>query len=224
MNSIKKIIVTLLCLGIVFLCGCTPEDSSQKSFTSYGYTFPAEIEDLSIESCYLYSGEYVEDGSFEFCENVAAIKLKNNSEIDIQYLIINLETDSKLLSFEVTTLPAGSTVVALEKSKQTLTEDEKIISFKIDARADFVNKLSLLEDTFILQCNTKSINIKNISDNDILSDIYIYYKKVNEDGDLFGGITFRAKADGLKPDEIKQIPASNFDPDNSEVLFVNYAS
>lgn len=224
MNIIKKIFAALLCLGIIFLCGCNPADSSQKSFTRYGYTFPAEIEDLSVESCYLYSGEYVEDGSFEICENVAAIKLKNNSEKDIQYLIINLETDSKLLSFEVTTLPAGSTVVALEKSKQTLMEDEKIVSFEIDTRVDFVNKLSLLEDTFILQCNTKSINIKNISNNEITSDIYVYYKKLDEDGNLFGGITFRIKADGLKPDAIKQIPASNFDPDNSEVLFVSYAS
>lgn len=227
MNSIKKFIGCLLCFSIVLLCGCNstdkPEEPSSENNSTYGYTFPAKIDDITVESCYLYSGEYVEDASFERCENVAAIKLKNNSSKDIQLLHLNISTDVRYLSFEITTIPAGSTVVALEKSKQTLTENERIIKIECELRADFEDKLSLMEETFLLQCNPKSINIKNISEDEIKSDIYVYYKKVDEDGNFFGGITFRSKADGLKPDAIKQLPAPNFDPDNSEVLFVSYA-
>ena len=42
-------------------------------------------------------------------------------------------------------------------------------------------------------------------------------------GSNFGGITFRSKADGLQPGEIKQLPASHYQKADSEVLFVDYA-
>ncbi len=230
MKNIKKIIAVLLCMSIALLCGCTTEKKpeqpvEEKTKTAYGYKFPAAIcEGVSVEDFYLYSGEYIEDASFENCEKIVALKVKNTSETDIQLVRIKVKTDAKEMLFEITTLKAGATVIVLEKSKQTMGKNEKIIGFDYENRVDFKEKITLKDDFFLVKTNLKTINIKNISDNEIESDIYVYYKKKDADGNYFGGITFRTKADGLKIEEIKQLPASNFDPDNSEVLFVDYAN
>ncbi len=227
MKNIKKIIAVLLCLSIVMLCGCTvgkkPENTEGKKVVC-GFTFPAKLyNDVIIEDCYLYSGEYPEDGSFDACENVVALKVKNNSATDVQLMRISVTTNSKVMEFELTSLLAGATVIVLEKSKQTMAENEKILSIECVNRADFAENVTLMEDTFLVQGNLATINIKSLSKTEIKSDIYVYYKKKDADGNYFGGVTFRTKAEGLKPDAIKQLPAANFDPQNSEVLFVDYA-
>lgn len=228
MKNFKKFIAVLLCLSVVMLCGCNTKDAgdgAEKKKLAYGAEFPYALEeDVTIEDCYLYSGEYPEDGSFEPCENVLALKVKNNSAKDIQLLRIKVTTDSKVMEFEVTTLLAGATVIVLEKTKQTMAENEKIQSLECTNRADFGANVSLKEDIFLVHGNPKSINIKNISETEIKSEIYVYYKRTDADGNYFGGITFRTKAEGLLPGAIKQLPAAQFEPDNSEVLFVDYAS
>ena len=223
MKNIKNIVAVLLCLSIVVLSGCGGKDEQVQNI-SYGFKFPVALYDgVVIEECYLYSGEYVEDGSFDPCENVAAIKVKNSSTTDIQLLRVYVKTESDELFFEITTLTAGSTIVVLEQSKKTIAENEKIIEFRGDNRVDFSEKLSLCEDTFLVQGNPKTINIKNITEKSVDSAIGVYYKKKDSDGNYFGGITFRAVADGVAAGAIKQLPASGFDPADSEIVFVDYA-
>ena len=228
MKNIKRIIAVFLCLSIALLCGCSNETTQNPPVTGVnsGYAFPATIfEGVSVEECFLYTGEYIEDASFENCENVVALKVKNSSLNDIQLIRIIIKTDGKEMMFEISTLLAGETVTVLEKSKQTMGENEKIVEISYENRVYFEENVSLKEDIFLVQGNLATINIKNISDTEIGSDIYVYYKRTDADGNYFGGITFRAKVEGgLMPDEIKQLPASNFDPYNSEVLFVEYAS
>ena len=234
MKNIKKIIAVLLCLSIALLCGCSADTTETTETTqatqtldpNYGYQFPATVfEGVSVEKCFLYTGEYIEDGSFENCENVAAIKVKNNSLNDIQLIRIVVKTDVKEMVFEITSFLAGETFTVLEKSKQTIGVNEKIVEISYKNRVYFEKNVSLKEDVFQVQGNLSTINIKNISDTEIGSDVYVYYKKKDADGNYFGGRTFRAKAEGgLKPDEIKQLPAPRFDPINCEVLFVDYGS
>lgn len=225
MKSIKKFVAVMLALSIVMLCGCSTVKEPEQAYKfAYGFKLPASLyTGITVEECYLYSGEYPEDGSFDACENVAALEIKNNSEADIQLMRIEVTTDSKVMVFEVSSLLAGTTVIVLEKSKQTMSENEKITGFQCLNRVDFSEKVSLMEDVFLVQGNTGTLSIKNVSEKKAESDIYVYYKKKDAEGKYFGGITFRAKADGLEPDEIKQLPASCFEPNDSEVLFVDYA-
>lgn len=224
MKTVKKFIPLLLCVCIAALCGCKPDVTETDKKFAYGYELSSEIDyRITIEDIYLYSGEYIEDGSFENCENVAAIKVKNGSDSDIQLIRIKVETDAKELMFEITTLNSGSTVIALEKSKQSLADDEKILGIETVNRADFDGDVTLKEDSFVIKGNLATVNIKNISTTEIQKDIYVYYKKKDTNGNYFGGITFRTKAEGIRPGEIKQLPAANFDPSDSEVLFVDYA-
>lgn len=231
MKNIRKAVAVLLCLCIALLSGCStakkPQSETQpqtQSTVSYGFKFPAEVyEGITVEDCFLYSGEYVEDGSFEPCENVAAIRLKNSTEADIQLMRVYVRTNSNEFFFEVTTLVAGATVIVQEQSKKTMAQDEKIIEIRCENKVDFTERVSLMPELFIVQGNPKTINIKNISGTAIDSEISIFYKKKDADGNYLGGITFRTRTDGLGAGAIKQLPATNFDPADSEVLFVDYA-
>ena len=147
MKKFKSFIAIVLCLAVLCLAGCgnnTPDEPITEQNLIYGQKFPVALyEDVTIEDCFLYSGEFPEDASYEPCENVAALKVKNNGENDIQLLRIKVTTDSKEMLFEITTLTAGSTVTVLEKAKQTLAEGELITSFSGGNRADFQAKISL---------------------------------------------------------------------------------
>lgn len=178
---------------------------------------------LTVMRMYGYSGKFVEDASFQEKENVAAIEILNGSEKDIRLARIIVTTRDRELLFEVTTLPAYNTITVLEKNAAVFVEGEEIIDIRVDNRVDFESKLSFLEDVFQVSGTGYVFNVKNISDTDVQSDIYVYYKKIDENGKLFGGITFRSKVDGLNAGELKQIPASNFVSDDSRVIFLEYA-
>lgn len=221
MKFLKSFLAISLCFATVFMSGCLKE-KNDKTYTDDD--FPLMVDtDISVLDCFLYTGEFVEDGSFENKENVAAVKVKNNSAKDIQLARIYVLTSEKELLFEATTLLAGATMTVLEKTGQTLGDTEEIKDLRVENRVDFSTKVSLREKQFLIQANNKTINIKNISTTDCESEIYVYYKKKDDAGNYFGGITFRTKASGLKVDEIQQLPAPHFIVGNSEVVFVDYA-
>lgn len=221
MKLIRIISAFVLISVILLFSSCTP---AEKEETVTGVQFPVTVmNDIVIEDMYSYSGEFPEDGSFAEKENVVALKVRNESEKPLQFLRIYVTTDLKEMVFEISTLPSGMAVIVFEKSGQSLGKNEKITDIKGYARADFENQIGLMRETFEIDVHDKIINIKNISGADIDSDIYLYYKKKDKDGNYFGGITFRTKADGLKAGELKQLPASHFDLSDSEVIFIDYA-
>lgn len=206
---------------MVALTGC---NRAENDNIFHGQYFPVSVySDIVIEEGFLYSGSFPEDGSFEEKENVFALKVRNNSEKDLQLLRIIVTTDEKEMLFEITTLRANMGVIVFEKNASTLSEDEEIISISGENRVDFEEPVSLERETFEITAPDKVFNIKNISDKEIDSDIYVYYKKKDTDGYYFGGITFRSKADGLAAGELKQVPAAHFSAADSEVVFVAYA-
>ncbi len=213
-----------MCLVLATLTGCTTKKTEGDLY--FGKPFPVYVDtDVVAKECYLYDGAFVEDGSFEEKQGVVALKVANIGEKDIQLLRICVTTSEKELFFEITTFRAGTTVVVLEKNAQTLSENEKLFEFRAENRVDFTHELSVHQDVFILQANNGTINLKNISKTAIASDIFVYYKKKDTDGNYFGGTTFRTRAaGGLDVGEIAQLPASNFNLSDSEVLYVDYAN
>lgn len=203
------------------MSGCSKNDTVDF----HGVVFPVTVDNgIIIEDCFLYSGDFPEDGSFAKKNDVLALKVKNTSDSAIQLIRIKAETDEKDMLFEITTLPAGATVTVLEKNAQSVSAKEKINSFTAENRVDFEKPLTINEDIFTLTEHDSIFNIRNISNTDIASDIYVYYKKMDAEGNYFGGITFRTKAQGLESGELKQIPASHFNPQDSEVLFIDFIS
>lgn len=211
----------MLASAMILLSACN-QTKEVESF--HGVVFPVSLySDVFVENGFVSTVDYPEDGSFEKKENVFALNIKNESDKAIQFLRIKVKTDLKEMFFEITTLPVNMSVNVFEKSGQTLEEGEKILEISGENRVDFEKSIGLMRETFELDVHDKIINVRNISKNDIDSDIYLYYKKKDKDGSFFGGITFRSKIDGLKSGELKQIPASHFALTDSEVIYLDYA-
>lgn len=225
MISIKRILSVLLVMTFVFLSGCAgifQKDDASDLF--HEAELPVSLSnELVITEAFLYSGEFPEDASFRKEKDVFALKVVNRSSKDLQLVRIYVTTDKKECLFEITTLPSKKAVTVLEKNAQTLSYGEKILEIKEENKVFFEQKLSLESNKFQVTPLDRVFNIKNISNEDFSSDVYVYFKKTDADGNYFGGITFRSNAGKLKKDEFRQIPASHFNKENSEVLFVGYA-
>jgi hypothetical protein len=215
-------------LIILFVGGCGNNtnnvESEVDSIVFRGKEFPMMLsQDIEISKAFLYNGEFPEDGSFKVENEVFALKVVNKSEKDIQLVRICVVTEQKEYLFEITTLPAKKAVTVFAKNAQSISEEEKILEIREENKVFFENNISLLTDEFQITPFDKVLNIKNITDENISSDVYVYFKKVDDNGDYYGGITFRSNAGQIKAGEFKQIPASHFSIENSEVLFVDYA-
>ena len=228
MKGLQRILSILLVITLVFLCGCAnehPKDTNEVIENNFGEKkFPVTVsEDIEIVEAFLYSGEFPEDGSFKNKNDVFALKVVNNSSKDLQLVRIYVITDQKECLFEITTLPSKKAVTIFEKNAQSLSKDEKVLEIREENKVFFERELSLHSEKIQITPLDKVLNIKNVSTQDITSDVYVYFKRMDANGDYFGGITFRSNVGSLKAGEFKQIPAPHFNKDDSKVLFVDYA-
>ena len=147
--------------------------------------------------------------------------VQNVSKDDIEYAIIKCSAGSETATFKITALLAG------QKARIICNEDIKYdasasySNWKIENKALFLEKQSLNKDVFEINPSTGSIEIKNISNKNIDSTIFICYKRV-EDGVYFAPDTFRVRIDGLGKGETKTVKANRFIKDKYEVIFVDY--
>ena len=232
----SALIISILLTFVLAFSGCNTPDTGSTTTTEKGSTdeintaapgvisLPCAADDaLTLIRMYSYSGKFVEDASFEEKENVAAIEVLNASGTDIRLARIIVTTKTRELLFEATSIPGYNTITVLEKNAAAFTEGEEIIGVRVENRVDFEEDMSFHKESISIMTTGYVFNVENITDKDIESDIYIYYKKIDGNGKLFGGITFRSKVEGLKAGELRQVAASNFISEDSKVIFVEYA-
>ena len=165
-----------------------------------------------------YTGVYMEDGTDEFVSNVMMIILKNESETALQLARINLQFSDFTANFEVTNLPAGESVVLLEKNRHEYVE-ESYIRATAENVLFFSESMSLREDQVKLSGVNGAITVENLTDQ-VMGEIYIYYK--NSATDLYyGGITYRAKVEaGLKPGKSTTVMTNHYYPEACTIIDV----
>jgi hypothetical protein len=163
----------------------------------------------------------MEDGSNEIVTGIMSAIVTNIGENDLQLARISITYPDTVCEFEATNIPAGATVVLLEKNRKGLPGGE-FTHASVDQLALFPEPMRTHADTFEISGMDGAINVKNISSKDIGGDIYVYYKY--SAGDMyFGGITFRARVEGgLKAGEIRQIMTGHYDPDGCTITMVTY--
>lgn len=91
--------------------------------------------DLEIVSTGRYAGLFVEDGTDETVSDVFCIRVKNTGEQDVQYAHITLSRSGESYEFDISTLPAGQTVQALELSRQALPDKPEELSTAVSLYA-----------------------------------------------------------------------------------------
>ena len=167
-----------------------------------------------------YTGMYMEDGSDEIVSGVLMMIVKNTGDKTLQYGAITMPAGEADAKFEVTTLPAGRSVVLLEKSRMAFDKDFDYKTAVTDNIAFFPEEESKMEDTVKVQFLDGVINVTNISDSDIDGEILIYYK--NSAKELYyGGITYRSRVTGgLAKGETRQIAGAHATKTGSALMFV----
>ena len=186
------------------------EETSQTAFLG---------DNLYITEIGDYSGSYMEDGSNEMVSNVLMMILKNEGTKDLQFARINLVYADFTANFEVSNLPAGESVVLLEKNRHAFVSDSYL-----QARADnlvfFPEPMNLKENQVKITGGKGQITVENIGDK-TLGKIYVYYK--NSATDLFyGGITYRASLEeGLQPGKTMTVPTNHYYEGACTILHVD---
>lgn len=188
---------------------------------SIGLSMQMEITDIGA-----YTGIYMEDGTDEMVSGTLMMIVTNTSEKVIQYAEIDMTVGEETAHFTLSTLPAGESVVLLEKSRMEYSFEINYADCKVEAKniATIDGPLDMHEDKLKIQTLDGVMNVTNISGEDISKDIIIYYK--NSAADLYyGGITYRIILQGgLKADEIRQLVANHFNEGGSAIMFVSFGA
>ncbi|MBQ8943038.1 MAG: hypothetical protein IJ050_00925 [Clostridia bacterium] len=159
--------------------------------------------DLTVSDIFTYSGEYVEDGSDENVENIAAVTLTNTGKTDYQYIEFTLKTADGEYAFAASSVHAGSVTTVLDRNKTVAGKETAVTEGECALKGEYEQAPGGYDDKFAVYLDNGTMNIKNISGADMPGTITVYYKNADENG-FFGGITYRATIKGLKADEIQQ--------------------
>lgn len=184
--------------------------------------YPYLGDGLEIDYMGAYAGIFMEDGTDEIVSNMMMMILKNTGEKDLQLARINLHYADFVANFEVTNLPAGESVVLLERNRHEYVNQDILSAEALDL-VYFSEPMSLLEDKVSLSGGDGYIEVTNITDTDITGECFVYYKNSASDL-LYGGITYRARlSDGIRAGETLRVLTNHYHPDRCTILMVTYS-
>ena len=192
-------------------------DTSNGSGDKVSSNYKTPDASLTIQRIKAYSGIFIEDGSDKEVKNVAAIQVKNTSNQAIEYAQIELYNGDNKLAFEVSTLPANSSAVVMEKNKTTFSSSKGVTCGKTTVA--YTDKLEKSSDIKYTTLDDNGIEITNKSKKDI-GCVRVFYKYKSEDGYYVGGITYTAKVENLKVGKSQTIYPSHYATDGGEIMMV----
>lgn len=198
--------------------------SKDGSITDFGNTgekvtsnYKANDTDITIQRIKGYSGIFIEDGSDKEVKNVAAIQVKNTSNKQLEFAQIQLYNGSKKLVFDVSTLPANSSAIVMEKNKATFSSSKGVTYG--GTTAGYVDKFEKSSSIKYKKVDNNGIKVTNTSKKTIPC-VRVFYKYKSEDGYYVGGITYTAKIEDLKAGASQTIYPSHFDSDGGQIMMV----
>ncbi len=214
---ISAAVIVLIAVCIVTLTQCTDIFSKTPVDTSHYINLDDGLKITLVGS---YNGIYMEDGSGDEVNDILSIVVLNTNEKDLQYAEIYLKYEDYTAEFTVTNLPTGQSALLLEK-KRAISRDVKPNAYLLENEVFFKTPMDNMEKIIQVSGVNGVANIKNMSDDDIVGDIVIYFKNYAKDM-FYGGITYRITVkDGLKAGEIKQANAGHFSPSKSKIVAVD---
>ena len=201
--------------------GGSSKDGSITNFNNTGKkvssNFKVDDAAITIQRINGYSGIFIEDGSDKEVKNVAAIEVKNTSNKPLEFAQIQLYNGSKKLVFDVSTLPANSSAIAMEKNKASFNSSKGVTYG--GTTAGYVNSLEKSSSVKCKKVKNNGIEVTNTSSKNIPC-VRVFYKYKSSEGYYVGGITYTAKVEDLKAGASQTIYPSHFASDGGEIMMV----
>lgn len=194
----------------------TSKQEDTPSYISVPFTVPGT--DIVISYINGYTGLYLENGKDKDIKNVMAIQVDNLSDQPIEYGQITLEAKNKLYEFDFSCIPAGDSVIAMEKNKQKHKSNTKYTY--VTSSFAYLNELDVMEDEIEIEVlENNGIKVTNLTKKKIPT-VRIFYKYQMDSGEYVGGITYTAKIENLEPQTPVSVYPSHFDSEGSRVMMV----
>lgn len=165
-----------------------------------------EMQILAVLDIGRYDGMFVEDGSDDAVEDVACILVQNTTEQYLDYGVISAAVGGKDCSFVVTGLPGGACAWVLEKDRCVM-DANGVYEYKDDSVSQ-LRDVSKEDERVKVELRDGKIVVSNLSGTD-LSSVRIYYKRIHDDGNFLGGITYTTAAENLKAGESTELTAGH---------------
>ena len=201
--------------------GGSSKDGSITNFNNTGKkvssNFKVDDAAITIQRINGYSGIFIEDGSDKEVTNVAAIEVKNTSNKPLEFAQIQLYNGSKKLVFDVSTLPANSSAVVMEKNKASFNSSKGVTYG--GTTAGYINSLEKASSIKCKKVKNNGIEVTNTSSKNIPC-VRVFYKYKSSEGYYVGGITYTAKVEDLKAGASQTIYPSHFASDGGEIMMV----
>ena len=201
--------------------GGSSKDGSITNFNNTGKkvssNFKVDDAAITIQRINGYSGIFIEDGSDKEVKNVAAIEVKNTSNKPLEFAQIQLYNGSKKLVFDVSTLPANSSAIVMEKNKASFNSSKGVTYG--GTTAGYVNSLEKASSIKCKKVKNNGIEVTNTSSKNIPC-VRVFYKYKSSEGYYVGGITYTAKVEDLKAGASQTIYPSHFASDGGEIMMV----
>lgn len=223
-NALILIAAVLICIAIVLIIVLSGDDetppAAAASFDPSITVTDNSALGLTLLSLDTIAGVYVEDGSDTPSDGIFTAVFRNDAGSTLQLANIVLTINGTEYHFQVSTLPAGESVRAMESGKQTAPESFESCVMSTENIAWFDSEPSLCESTFEIEQRDNALIVTNISDETVTAPIYLYYK--NYDGEMYiGGITYSVSVqEDLAPGESVALPAGHFYTQSSKLMFV----
>ena len=147
-----------------------------------------------------------------------AVIAENVSDEDVKFAVLTVKTKTGTLTFNVSALLKGTKAVLLCNEEVGSDPAEVYTAWQTKDMVLFEEPPVMNSDKLEVKLADGSISVRNISGEDIDSDIIIYYKDKKDDL-VNGSITYKTKIEGIKAGSLTYAKAPELDENNCQIIF-----
>lgn len=212
-------LLVVLLAAVLYIVLSKDGDGAAKSFDPSAVVVDDSARGLTLTSLDSIAGVFVEDGSDTVSDGIFAAEFTNAGGSTLQLANVTVSINGEEYHFDITTLPPGASVRAMEIDKKPIPESFENCTVSAENIIWFDDEPTLCEDRLEIAERSGGLVVTNISDETIDGPIYLFYK--NFDGELYiGGITYTVSVrQPLSPGESIALPAGHFEPNASKLMY-----
>lgn len=147
-----------------------------------------------------------------------AVIAENVSDEDVKFAVLTVKTKTETLTFNVSALLKGTKAVLLCNEEVGSDPAEVYTAWQTKDMVLFEEPPVMNSDKLEVKLADGSISVRNISGEDIDSDIIVYYKDKKDDL-VNGSITYKTKIEGIKAGSLTYAKAPELDENNCQIIF-----
>ncbi len=208
-------------MAVILLCNicikspieCHADSVEVSSGDSATMGIPISSTPLVVDAMASYDGMFYEDGTYRDVMGVAAIMLRNCSDITIPYACVIVYTENCRYEFEATMLPPNSNVIIPELNCALLTEKNIVNCF------GWITVSNSTQPDHIMITASEQVCVRNLSSKPV-QNLVVYHRTFLQDGNFYlGGKAFTTKIPYIEPEKAIHFLPGNFAPGYSQVVW-----